>query len=201
MTSQLMFRSGETNRSFVRAHSVALVSFGLGFVYIEVRCCARLACWRQRHLPVSQTALGEQSAAELAATVAADVAARAAQSDEARVVAQLDFVDRSNAVERHEVLEATHRHMPSFAPTVDWTYRSPSHFCFGSDKIESSHGVQQGDPMGPWPFSLVLQRAVSRIRVRVATECPGTLDTLVFYFDERLIAGTDEVGAWLTKAL
>lgn len=107
--------------------------------------------------------------------------------------AQLDLVQAFNAVLRHGVLKATSALQPSLAPWVDFTYSS--RLCVGSGKIESSRGVQQGDPVGPLLFSLVLPRAGSRVQPRVVAGCPGTLGICAFDLDIGPIAGTGKLVA------
>ncbi|XP_076901857.1 uncharacterized protein LOC143556417 [Bidens hawaiensis] len=55
---------------------------------------------------------------------------------------------------------------PSISAWVDFLYGQPARLYVGNDNIWSSTGVQQGDPLGPLLFALVLHPLVHRIRDR-----------------------------------
>ncbi|XP_076935722.1 uncharacterized protein LOC143602539 [Bidens hawaiensis] len=55
---------------------------------------------------------------------------------------------------------------PSISAWVDFLYGQPARLYVGNDNIWSSTGVQQGDPLGPLVFALVLHPLVHRIRDR-----------------------------------
>ena len=63
-------------------------------------------------------------------------------------------------------------------------YSHPAHLFFGSIVLQSMAGVQQGDPLGPLLFSLVLHPLASKVQ----TEFPH-LDLCVFYLDDGVIIG------------
>ena len=70
---------------------------------------------------------------------------------------QLDFRNAFNEVERAPILEEVGQHFPSILAWVSFCYGTPSKLHFRSKFLESSRGVQQGDPLGPLLFCLSIQ--------------------------------------------
>jgi hypothetical protein len=73
------------------------------------------------------------------------------------VLALVDFKNAFNMVDRQRMLEEVHRLFPKIFAWVQYTYGSGATLFSGSDIIQATAGVQQGDPLGPLLFSLVLQ--------------------------------------------
>ena len=90
-----------------------------------------------------------------------------------------------NTVDRGEVLRVVHSTCPELFPYVEWLYASESRLLFQGHVINSSQGVQQGDPLGPALFSLVIRRAV-------AIADTGT-DANLWYLDDGTIGGDPDV--------
>ena len=73
-------------------------------------------------------------------------------------------VDMSNAfimVSRQAVMDECATSFPELLPWVSWCYGSHSSLWY---QVSSQSGVQQGDPLGPMLFSLVLHKLVTSIR-------------------------------------
>ena len=113
-------------------------------------------------------------------------------------LAKLDLENAFNRVERQFILESVREYMPALTPWVDWTYGAPTRLQFGSHGLESQRGVQQGDPPGPFLFSLVVHRCWSRVRQMGLHD---GLDFAVFYLDDCMLGGTEAAVACTAQAL
>jgi len=63
------------------------------------------------------------------------------------------------------------------------SYGTPSFLAFGENNIHSQRGVQQGDPLGPFLFSLVIQPLISSL----------TSQFNAWYLDDGTLAGPPSV--------
>ncbi|XP_026459245.1 uncharacterized protein LOC113359892 [Papaver somniferum] len=105
----------------------------------------------------------------------------------------VDFTNAFNLVDRTTMLFEVRKSCPSISPWVEYLYGHPARLYVGDYHIFSSKGVQQGDPLGPLLFSLVLHQLVRKINV----EC--TLSLQAWYLDDGTIIGdTAEVAKALT---
>ena len=77
---------------------------------------------------------------------------------------QLDFRNAFNEVERAPILEEVGQHFPSILAWVSFCYGSPTKLHFRSKFLESSRGVQQGDPLGPLLFCLSIQGIIHELK-------------------------------------
>ena len=104
------------------------------------------------------------------------------------VTLKVDLRNAFNAVSRARALELVHEHCPDMYAWVAWCYQEHTHLVFHDDVIMSAEGVQQGDPLGPLIFSLVVHELVLLIQ----GECPE-LDLHAWYLDDGVIAGPSAV--------
>ena len=96
-----------------------------------------------------------------------------------KVLLKLDFRNAFNSIRRDKMLEAVQRLAPSIYPFVHSVYSPPSSL-FWSDKIiQSSEGVQQGDPLGPLLFCLTIQHVCSLLKSELC----------IFYLDDGTLGG------------
>ena len=79
------------------------------------------------------------------------------------VVFKVDMSNAFNAVSRQAVLDECATFFPELLPWVSWCYGSHSWLWHPMGKISSQSGVQQGDPLGPMLFALVLHKLVTSI--------------------------------------
>ena len=98
------------------------------------------------------------------------------------VLLKLDFRNAFNSIRRDRMLEAVRDLAPDIYPLVHSAYSAPSSLAWGEHSIQSSEGVQQGDPLGPLLFCLTLHRHCERLR------CPLSL----MYLDDVTVGGPVE---------
>ena len=76
----------------------------------------------------------------------------------------VDFQNVFNLVDRTAMLREVRLRCPSLSRWVEFCYSSPARLYYGDHTLWSCQGVQQGDPLGPLPFALVLHPLLCRIR-------------------------------------
>ncbi|KAL5474616.1 hypothetical protein EMCRGX_G026588 [Ephydatia muelleri] len=101
-------------------------------------------------------------------------------------VLKIDLHNAFNRVSRQAVLNACALHIPELLPWSQWCYGQHPALWHSLGTISSEIGVQQGDPLGPLLFCLVLQQIISAIVEDVDCE------SLLFhhwYIDDGVVAG------------
>ena len=128
-----------------------------------------------------QPGYGTRGGAEAAAHAARFFASDRSSAD--RVIVKLDFRNAFNTVRRDRLLDQVKKFMPEYFNFICQMYRHSSHLIFGPHLLESACGVQQGDPLGPLLFCLVIKGVTERI------ESPLN----VWYLDDDTIGGPVEL--------
>jgi len=91
------------------------------------------------------------------------------------VVVKLDFANAFNSVRRDALLEAVAREFPELYRFAYATYAGNSSLTFGKFFVTSEEGIQQGDPLGPLEFCIVIQPLLQSLK---STLRIGFLDDL-----------------------
>ena len=65
-----------------------------------------------------------------------------------------------NFVSRHSLLDQCAIHFPLLLPWTEWCYSQHPFLWHSMGTLTSEAGVQQGDPLGPFCFTLVLHHLV-----------------------------------------
>jgi len=72
------------------------------------------------------------------------------------VLLKIDMKNAFNECSRSAFFASIDNEFPEISAWVKQCYSQPAELRFGSQRIHASSGVQQGDPLGPLLFSLVL---------------------------------------------
>jgi hypothetical protein len=83
---------------------------------------------------------------------------------ELTVFLKVDFLNAFNMVRRDRVLSEVNDHVPELYSYLHQCYRHHSYLFYQENLIFSQRGVQQGDPLGPALFSLVIQPIVNSMK-------------------------------------
>ena len=103
--------------------------------------------------------------------------------DPSRALVKLDFCNAFNSIRRDKMLEAVQRLAPQLFCLVHSAYSLPSSLFWGDKVIQSSEGVQQGDPLGPLLFCLTIHQLCSQLKSELN----------LFYLDDGTLGGSEEV--------
>src|ERR1700761_5510417 len=85
------------------------------------------------------------------------------------LILKVDLSNAFNSVSRLILLEECQKRFPELLPWAHYCYSAHSLLFYQDKTIHSSVGVQQGDPLGPLLFCLVLHVVVQKIH----EQCPG----------------------------
>ena len=95
----------------------------------------------------------------------------------------VDFKNAFNMVYRAVMLREVRLRVPAISRWVEFCYSNPARLYYGEHTLWSHQGVQQGDPLGPLLFALVLHPLACKIRDSF------TLSLQAWYLDDGTIIG------------
>ena len=84
-------------------------------------------------------------------------------NDDDFVLCKIDLTNAFNMVSHQALLEECATHFPELFPWVSWCYGQHPTLWHPMGVLSSELGVQQGDPLGPLLFSLVLHKLICMI--------------------------------------
>ena len=99
-------------------------------------------------------------------------------------ILKVDFANAFNSISRDALLNQVRKLFPDLLPWVRWCYGDQPLLFHQMGTVRSCVGVQQGDPLGPLLFCLVLLVLMTRI----AELCPA-LDFDDWFLDDGHLAG------------
>ena len=109
-------------------------------------------------------------------------------------VTALDFKNAFNSVDRLALSTGILANAPEFFRAARWAYQNPSQLITSSgDIIESSQGVRQGDPLGPFFFSLAIRATLEGLQRDLTNEATGPPPILIAYLDDIYIASAARI--------
>ena len=106
--------------------------------------------------------------------------------DDKFTVCKVDMSNAFNLVSRQALLEECAVHFPELLPWVGWCYGSHPTLWHPLGQLSSETGVQQGDPLGPLLFSLVLHKLV--LSIAQEKDCLSLLSNR-WYLDDGVLSG------------
>ena len=152
------------------------------------RIAAKVACTAvkneaQRLLTPRQVGVAVSAACESVVHSVRDlISSHSHRTDMA--VLKVDFSNAFNLIDRHTFIKEVRTKMPHIFNWIWYCYGSESILDYDNFTINSSCGVQQGDPLGPLLFSLALAKLTTRI------DQASQLLFHVWYCDDGTLIGT-----------
>ena len=97
----------------------------------------------------------------------------------------LDFKNAFNQVDRTQIATALKEYLPGLYRTVKWAYNDPSDLVLGQHILQSATGVRQGDPLGPFLFSVAVRPLLRQLELTL-----GEGHRVLAYLDDWYILST-----------
>ena len=165
------------------------------------RLASRLCCAAARPrlrdilLPYGQVGVGVKGGLEAAVhTTRSFISSYSAEENFCCL--KVDMTNAFNECSRQSFLHRLHKELPDLFSWTLWSYQCAGELRFGSHHVLSKAGVQQGDPLGPLLFSLVVLDLLDEIANDVSN-----LLLQMWYLDDGTFIGSRESILSLLSAL
>jgi hypothetical protein len=129
----------------------------------------------REYLQPLQLGVGEKGGCE-AVLHAFNRSIRNPDLDPLSILSLMDFKNAFNEVKRESFLEEVRLKFPRIYPWVYLSYSSEAPLFIENETIFASTGVQQGDPLGPLLFALVLHPLLQHIKSEFSLQVGAILD-------------------------
>lgn len=83
-----------------------------------------------------------------------------------------EYRNAFNKVSRQRIMEVVARDFPELLPYVEMCYSKASHLWWQGHRISSAWGVQQGDPIGPLLYCVVVHPILCAVARQIVAEFP-----------------------------
>lgn len=104
-------------------------------------------------------------------------------NDDAEIFIKVDVRNAFNSVFRSKMLQIVKEKFPRIYPNIFQCYANHSSLFFGDWKIDSATGCQQGDPLGPPLFCLVINECIQHL----------SSELNLWYLDDGSLGGRGEI--------
>jgi len=152
------------------------------------RLASRLCCLVVRpslpsvFLPYGQVGVGIQGGLEGAIHITRHFIS-AHSDDDSFALLKVDMKNAFNECDRSAFFTRVSDDFPEISAWVKWCYSQPAELRFGNRRLLASSGVQQGDPLGPLLFSLVILQFIDAVNLR------DYVDLNLWYLDDGTLVG------------
>jgi len=90
--------------------------------------------------------------------------------DDSLALLKVDVKNAFNECSRHAFFAHVLDDFPGISAWVKWCYSQPAELRFGKNTLAASSGVQQGDPLGPLLFSLIILQFIDAVQLHDLVE-------------------------------
>jgi len=115
----------------------------------------------------------------------------------------LDFSNAFNELDRRDIAASVREYAPGLFRALKWAYGTATDLLLGEHIIRSAQGARQGDPFGPFIFSVAIRPLIAKLSatlgesaqivaylddIYVLSTKPGTLDEIYTFFDSEAMS-------------